>query len=584
MKRGNLSRALLGLALTLAIFISPVSADLPASFDLRDVGGQQYVSTRIDDQVGPGPCWSFGIMTAVESNIRMRGLWPDEPNALDLSEQFLRCNETSGEGFSHRSPGYTRIPNRGGREMMGISHMARLHGPLYESQVPFVYHEDDADYYNAMYSPTYPDKTQPGWNHATPFPAVYESNVQGKYFLQRSVRVNGADAIKQKVMTLGAPYVSVYHKFEAYDPATNTYYDDGTASGKGLGGHAVNIIGWDDSKAVPGAPNAGAWLIKHSHEVDSGDPLYPEYAGQAPTYFWVSYDTPANRFMNYKGEVTFFEMGTKDHITSVHFSDYCGDNEGDFYPPEADEDDADRSQCATVYQAGTQREFIKTLSFFSREADQPYQLRLYDSMADLQAGNAAVREVSGSADLPGYHTVELPKAMLVDANDDFVVHLDFTNGAEVATSVSSDSGKVIEILPQDTCFYYVAGEQNTWKDMWYEYEDYQGNIVEADFQAWTVKAYGVDIPAGDASLDGTVSLADLSALAGNWGSTDADWEMGDFNGDGEVSLADLSALAGNWGKSIPGSAAGSAGTVPEPASLAVLVMGAAALLRRRRRG
>ncbi|MFW5733255.1 MAG: hypothetical protein ACOCZU_08565, partial [Planctomycetota bacterium] len=40
-------------------------ADLPTNFDLRDVNGQQYVSTRIDDQVGPGPCWAFATMTAV---------------------------------------------------------------------------------------------------------------------------------------------------------------------------------------------------------------------------------------------------------------------------------------------------------------------------------------------------------------------------------------------------------------------------------------------------------------------------------------------------------------------------------------
>ncbi|MFP4053556.1 MAG: lectin like domain-containing protein [Phycisphaerae bacterium] len=584
MKRGNPSRALVGLALTLVILVNPLSADPPASFDLRDVGGQQYVSTRIDDQVGPGPCWSFAIITAVESNIRMRGMWEGEPNDLNLSEQFLRCNETSGEGYSHTSPGYTRVPNRAGREMMGISHMARLHGPLYESQVPFEYYEDDADYYDAIYSSIYPDKTQPGWDYATPFPAVYESNCQGKYFLKRSVRVSGHDAIKQKVMTVGAPYVSIYHKFEAYDPATNTYYDDGTASGDGLGGHAVNIIGWDDSKVVPGAPNAGAWLIKHSHEVDAQDPDYDDHAGEAPTYFWVSYDTPTNRFMDYYGEVAFFDMGTKEHIRSVHFTDYGGDNGSSLYPREADEDDADYSQCATVYEAGPQREFIKTLSFFTREADQPYQLRLYGSMADLETGAPALREVAGSADLPGYHTVELPQALLVDANDDFVVHLDFTDGSDVAASVSSDNGKVIEILSEGSCFYFVGGEQNTWKDMLYEYIEYGGEPAEANWQAWTVKAYGVDIFAGDASLDGTVSLADLSALAANWGSADADWEMGDFNGDGEVSLADLSALAGNWGKSLPGSSpAGGIGAIPEPASLAVIALGTAALLRRRRR-
>jgi hypothetical protein len=47
---------------------------------------------------------------------------------------------------------------------------------------------------------------------------------------------------------------------------------------------------------------------------------------------------------------------------------------------------------------------------------------------------------------------------------------------------------------------------------------------------------------GDANLDGTVSLADLSALQLNFGSTTAGWAGGNFNGDGSVSLADLSLL------------------------------------------
>ncbi|MFP4053627.1 MAG: LamG-like jellyroll fold domain-containing protein [Phycisphaerae bacterium] len=57
---------------------------------------------------------------------------------------------------------------------------------------------------------------------------------------------------------------------------------------------------------------------------------------------------------------------------------------------------------------------------------------------------------------------------------------------------------------------------------------------------------------GDANGDGRVSLADLSTLAGNWGSTGstAGPSAGDFNVDGQISLADLSTLAGQWGSTL----------------------------------
>jgi hypothetical protein len=82
---------------------------------------------------------------------------------------------------------------------------------------------------------------------------------------------------------------------------------------------------------------------------------------------------------------------------------------------------------------------------------------------------------------------------------------------------------------------------------------------------------------GDVNLDGEVGIADLAALADNYGVTDATWFQADFSGDGLVGIADLASLADGYG-------AGSASTapVPEPATLALLASWAAALLRRRR--
>ncbi|MFP4054588.1 MAG: PEP-CTERM sorting domain-containing protein [Phycisphaerae bacterium] len=110
--------------------------------------------------------------------------------------------------------------------------------------------------------------------------------------------------------------------------------------------------------------------------------------------------------------------------------------------------------------------------------------------------------------------------------------------------------------------------------------DMNGDLIVDDADVDFVLKTVLDSHYGDSNLDGQVSLADLSALAGNWNSTDAGWAMGDFNGDDMVSLADLSALAGNWN-------AGTVGvgntTIPEPATMTLLgLLGLAGVIRRRK--
>ena len=92
---------------------------------------------------------------------------------------------------------------------------------------------------------------------------------------------------------------------------------------------------------------------------------------------------------------------------------------------------------------------------------------------------------------------------------------------------------------------------------------------------------------GDANGDGVVNILDLSLLSGNWQGTGKTWGQGDFTGDGIVNISDLSDLSGNWGygeASAPVSFASSSGTdaVPEPGTLALLLLGGTLLMRRRR--
>ncbi len=101
------------------------------------------------------------------------------------------------------------------------------------------------------------------------------------------------------------------------------------------------------------------------------------------------------------------------------------------------------------------------------------------------------------------------------------------------------------------------------------------------------------IPAGDATLDGTVDISDLGALATNW-QMSGTWKKGDFNLDGFIDISDLGILATHWQEGVSGGASASLGealaslglggtSVPEPASMLTLAaLNILAAMHRRR--
>ena len=198
------------------ISVGPPPLGLPATFDWRNISGQNYV-TGVRDQGSCGSCWAFATTGALESYTLIQNKLPGED--LNLAEQILVSCSSAG--------------NCNGGYIDRASNFIRDTGLPPESCYPYTATNGNC----AKACSNWQSKTDgiDSWAYvATSSPTV--------------------DAIKSALNAYG-PLVTtmqVYADFFSYSSGIYSY-----TSGSYEGGHAILIIGYDDSEG-------GYFIVKNS--------------------------------------------------------------------------------------------------------------------------------------------------------------------------------------------------------------------------------------------------------------------------------------------------------------------------------